>query len=256
MRMKFPLVQSIGVVWLALAAGCSSTPISPTFPAYATVTRFFSGSLAPGAASTVFTFSAKLDGAARVTLGSVTSSATGEPDPTMLTLSLGTPSGGTCSPTNTKTEAAALSGQVTAVLKTGDYCITLADPGTLTQAVDFTIRVVTSVGITPGIGAARFDPLPGTLARNSQSLKTFTVGSIGTLKVFLTSAAADPTLPIKIGLGLWDGSACRLNTTIVSGTSADALITTTADAGDYCVVLTDIGNLPSQTIIIGSVQHQ
>jgi hypothetical protein len=254
--MKFTLVRWVGVVWLALATGCSSTPISPTFPAYATVTRFFSGSLGPGAASGVFTFSTKFDGAARVTLGSVTSSATGDADASALALSLGKPSGATCSPTNTKTVAAALSGQITAVLTTGDYCITLADPGNLTQPVDFTIRVVTSVGITPSLGLTKTDSLPATLARNSQSLKTFKVGSIGTLTLNLTGVGPNPDLVIKVGLGLWDGSACRISTTVLSAVSTDALVTTTADAGDYCVLLTDIGNLTSQVAIEGTIQHQ
>jgi hypothetical protein len=253
--MKFPLVRWVGVAWLALAAGCSSTPISPTFPAYATVTRFFSGSLAPGA-SNMFTFSAKLDGAARITLGSVTSSATGDPDPSALTLTLGTPSGAACSPTKANTVAAALSGQVTAVLTTGDYCVTLADPGNLTQAVNFTIRVVTSVGITPSLGITRTDTLPSTLAQNSQSLKTFTVGSIGALVLNLIGVGSNPDLAIKVGLGLWDGSACRITTNIVSVASTDALLTTTADAGDYCVLLTDVGNLPSQVSVSGTIQHQ
>jgi hypothetical protein len=254
--MKFPLVRWVGIFWLALASGCSSTPISPTFPAFVTVNRFFSGSLAPGATSGLFTFSVKFDGAARVTLGSVTSSATGEPDASMLALTLGTPSGTSCAPTTSKTAAAALSGQVTAVITTGDYCVTLADPGNLTQPVDFTIRVATSVGITPSIGNSRVDPLPTTLARNSQSMRTFKVNLIGNLTLNLTDVGANPDLAIKVGLGLWDGSACRLNTAIVSVASTDPLITTTADAGDYCVVLTDIGNLTSQTLIAGSIVHQ
>jgi hypothetical protein len=220
------------------------------------VTRFFSGSLAPAGASGVFTFPVRVDGAIRVTLGSVTSSATGEPDSSSLVLSLGTPSGGTCLVTNTNTVPADLSGQVTAVVTTGDRCVTLADPGNLTQAVDFTIRVVTSVGITPNLGPTKTDSLPATLARNSQSLKTFTVGGIGTLKLALIGVGPNPDLAIKIGLGLWDGAACRISTTVVSAPAADALITTIADAGDYCVILSDIGNLTAQVPISGTIAHQ
>jgi len=204
----------------------------------------------------MFTFSTLVDGAARITLGSVTSGATGEPDPSMLTLSLGTPSGGTCAPTNTKTVAADLSGQVTTLLTTGSYCVALADPGALAQTVNFTIRVVTSVGITPSLGFTKTESLPGTLSRNSQSLKTFTVDSIGALKLTLSGVGPNPDLAIKIGLGLWDGSACRISTAVVSAVSADALVTTTADAGDYCVLLTDIGNLTTQVSIAGTIQHQ
>lgn len=252
--MKFPLVRCTAPVLLALATGCDSTPIQPTFPKFESTPRFFSGSLAPGAASGVFTFSLKVDGGARVTLGSVTSLGTGEPNAAELALSLGTPSGGGCAPTTSKTVSAALSGQVTAALRTGDYCVTLADSGSLTEPVNFTIRVVTSVGITPGIGGTKLDLFPATLARGSFSLKTFQVNGIGTLTLTLTGVGATGAA-IKIGVGLWDGEACRLNTAIIGSPSADPLITTTADAGSYCVVLTDVGNLTAQVVVSGAILH-
>ena len=254
--MKLPFVRGLAALWLALAVGCSSNPIAPTFPQYATVSRYFSGSMAPGGAPAVFTFSVKIDGAIRVTLGSVTSSATGEPDATPLAVGFGTPSGASCSATTSQTAAAALTGQLTSTITHGDYCVVLTDPGALTQPVKFTIRVVTSVGATPGIGLARADSLPGSLSRNSQSLKTFSTNTSGDMSLTFTEIGTNPALAIKIGLGIWDGSACRLNTTIVSAPSTDPLISTTADAGDYCVLITDVGNLTAQVLVTGVIIHR
>jgi hypothetical protein len=252
--MRFPFVRWAAAVLLALTGGCGSST-TPTISDLTSVTQFFSGSLAPGTSSGVFTFSVTLAGTTNVMLGSVTSAATGEPSSATLTLNLGTVSGTACAPTTTKTVAAALAAQITAVLTAGTYCVTVADTGSLVEISNFTVRTVSTTG-TPPLAVARFDLFPSTLARNGSVTKTFTAVREGTASLTLTTVASDTVLAIEVGLGLWDGSACRLNTTVVTTGGADPQIVTSVDAGTYCVLLKDIGQLSGQVPISGTITHQ
>lgn len=254
--MRFPFVRwAAAVLLLALVAGCGSTTTTPSTSDFTSATQFFSGSLAPTKTSGVFTFSLTATSTTNVTLGSVTSAATGEPSSATLTLNLGTVSGAACTPTTTKAVAAALAAQVTTTLATGTYCVTVADTGGLAEITNFTIRVTSTTGTAP-VALVKFDLFPTTLARNGSATKTFVAVTEGTASLTLTTVAADTVIAIEVGLGLWDGSACRLNTTVVTTGGTDPQITTSIDAGTYCILLKDIGQLTGQVAISGTNTHQ
>jgi hypothetical protein len=130
----------------------------------------------------------------------------------------------------------------------------VADVGEITAPTNFTVRVVTSTGTLP-TGTASTDLFPTTLFRFGATVKTFNVGGFGgAASLTLTSVTDDA--PIEISLGVWDGSTCRLNTSVVTASGTDPQITINVDAGAYCVRLADIGNLTQQATVSGAIQHQ
>ena len=251
-------IRSVVLAVLALAgfgAGCSNSPTSPTATSdFASAARFFSDVLAPSGVSTAFTFTTVATTNIGVTLASLTD-ATGEPVQADVTLDLGILSGSSCSPTTaTRVVASTLTATVAASsLPAGTYCVSVADVGEIAAPTNFTVRVVTSTG-TPPTGTASTDLFPTTLARFGATVKTFNAGGFGAASLTLTSITDDA--PIELSLGVWDGSACRLNTSVVTASGTDPQITTNVDAGAYCVRLADIGNLTHQATVSGAIQHQ
>jgi hypothetical protein len=249
-------VQWVALVSIGLLVGCSSSPTSPTTTSSSTsATRFFSDVLAPLGSSATYTFTTVATDDVAVTVASLTDAATGEPVQADVTLNLGTVSGTSCSPTTaTKVVAASLTATITAAsLPAGTYCVNVADQGEIATSADFTIRVVSSVGAAP-TGASTTEQLPSTLARGGATLRTFSATGAGAASITLTSVTDDA--PIELSLGVWDGTACRLNTSVVTASGTDPQITTSTDAGSYCVRLADVGNLTRQATVTGTIQHQ
>lgn len=253
--MSTHLVRWIAVALTGLLVGCSSnTPTSPSTNDYSSAAQFFSDVLAPMGTSAALTFTLTASNTVAVTLASLTDSA-GEPVQEQLTLNVGTMSGSACAPTTlSKVVGAALTAVVAVSLPAGTYCVSVVDQGQLAAPRNFTIRIVTSTG-TPAAGTAGTDQLPSTLTRNGRSVKTFTATAQGDVSVTLTGVAGDVVLPVGLALGVWDGSACRLNTSLVTTAGTDPQIAMTVDAGTYCVRLIDVGNLTWQVTISGTIQH-
>src|SRR5579862_1728376 len=250
-RLRTLAARACVLACLAGVAGCGATTPSGDIT---TASQFFSDALAPKASSKIFTFTLTASSTANVMLGSVTSAATGEPSTAMLTMTLGTSSGSTCTATSSKTIASSLTAQIVSTLSAGTYCVTVSDPGNLTETSNFTVRVTTTTG-TPTASLSTTDQLPTTLAKGGTSIKTFTAADSGALQVTLTAVAADPTLEIELGVGVWDGAVCRLNTSLVTASGTMPQIETNVDAGVYCIRLADVGNLTGQVATSGTILH-
>jgi hypothetical protein len=222
---------------LAGAAACGSdTPTDPT-PPLTTSTQFFSNSLAPGG-SAVNTFALSSQNVINVTLASLVSAATGEPvDGATVVLGLGTPSGATCTTSASQTVNPQLAAQIRSSQPTGSYCISIADAGSIGESVVYTARV-TLTSITPPESAFNFTesfssalPLGGTVIHTFQAIRG------GNSSVTLSVARTDQVL--RMGLGLWDGSECRLTVSADTPAGATPQLVAGLDAGTYCVKLRD-----------------
>jgi hypothetical protein len=80
-----------------------------------------------------------------------------------------------------------------------------------------------------------------TVAPGGQSTRSFTVNAAGTISVTLT--AAGDTLGLGIGLPRVSGGGCRLGVTVNTGPGSAPQLTTSADAGQYCVQVYDLGTV-------------
>ena len=104
----------------------------------------------------------------------------------------------------------------------------------------------TSPSIQPTVLTETFS---GTLTRNAAYTHPFSVGDAGDVSVFLiTSAdARDPSnnaIPIGVSLGTWNGAACAIviaNDSVTPGSSITGRATA---AGNLCVRVYDVGNVP------------
>ena len=79
--------------------------------------------------------------------------------------------------------------------------------------------------------------------------RSFTMTDAGTISVTLATAGPPPTVVMGLGLGYAvSPGGCSLTTVVNTAAGPSPQITTTADAGDYCVAILDVGNAPKTGI--------
>jgi hypothetical protein len=121
-----------------LTAGCSnpSTPAAPT-PVAPTIQETFTSTLAP-LGSNEHTFSVLQVGGIKVTLSSVDPAAT-------VRLGIGTPTGPTCIVLKSIDVGPGATPQLSGTATiTGNFCVSISDPGTLVELVTYTINLLHS----------------------------------------------------------------------------------------------------------------
>jgi hypothetical protein len=242
------------------AAGCTSalSQLSPEGTQIAN-SQFYTGVLMPGG-NVVYQFTLGSTQSVGVALVSLISSSTNLPDPSTLTLSLGTPSGSTCKATNTASNAVAdLGAAFTPSLNAGTYCVSLADTGVLTSADTYAIRVTETVGAPITNSTLTPTTYTSTLGRLGTTLHTFATlyGGIMTIDLQVVGAGT-PT--VGLGLGAWNAqtSTCYLTVfldTMPDNAGTSPQITVSADAGFYCLEVMDLGNLTNQVPISVVISH-
>ncbi len=125
-----------------LGAGCSKSDTAPSSSTPTTSTEIITGTLEVGG-SEQFGFNVVQAGTVRVTLASVTAGALGLPNGAALAVGLGDVISETeCTVTTSTNLTAALTPQVSTTMTIGPKCVQVSDPGTLTTAVNFAIRLV------------------------------------------------------------------------------------------------------------------
>ena len=92
--------------------------------------------------------------------------------------------------------------------------------------------------------------------RNGATSRSFTTDEQGAITVTLTSLGVDG-LSMGLGLGLSDSATgqCLLTYSVVTSTYAGRAISVKADAGQYCVVVYDVGEVSNVTSFEVTVTH-
>lgn len=91
------------------------------------------------------------------------------------------------------------------------------------------------------------------VAPGGQSSRSFTVNSSGTINVTLTAAGA--TLGLGIGLPRVTGGGCRLSVSVNTPPGSTPQISTSVDAGQYCVQVYDLGTLTDPVGFALKIDH-
>jgi hypothetical protein len=73
--------------------------------------------------------------------------------------------------------------------------------------------------------------------------------------ISLTSVGTDASTTVGLAFGIWDGTACRVQTSLNTTAGTGPQITTTVDAGSYCLRLLDLGTLTSTTLFTVVTVH-
>ena len=137
-------VQILGVlltlVWLQAACGKDdSSSTAPSTPG--TATEFFNGDLAVNA-SIFYSFTVTNAGNVSITLASLNSGNLAAASRTTVGLGLGIPEGTGCALSSSITTVPGFVAQLTSSQSPGIYCVNIADVGTLTATLKFSVRIV------------------------------------------------------------------------------------------------------------------
>jgi len=234
------------------ATGCSSLYTAPT-AVVPTNSQFKTALVAPeGSTFSTFTLSATMT--VGVTLVSVVSNATGQVLSPTMQLLLGRPtSATTCSPVSAKVVTPALAAQIQVSLNAGTYCIDVQD-FTLTEPGVVSVRINTSTSAPTNISpSATTDIFSSTLGAKGSATHQLAVFYNGSATVTLVSAGSADT--IGLGFGAWDGQTCRFFSLLTATPSANPLLSTTVDPGNYCIHVYDLGLLTAPILFTIDTLH-
>ena len=243
----------LGFVFLCAACGGSTTSPSPTS---STSVQVFSGTLAVRGTS-VYPFNVAQAATVNITLSSLTDR--GNANSTLTTavgLAVGTPdSAGGCTHTSENRAAApALTAQLSNSATTGAHCVDIYDAGNLLGDVNFAVRITIAPSSNSSATAAT-EAFASTLALQGTASRAFTVAKAGTVSITLASLASAAEVGLGLGIPRSDGTGCLLYTSLNTVAGATAQITSSAEAGPYCVKLYDEGNLTGATIFSVTIAH-
>ena len=139
-RMRLLVVTLAG--FIAVGCGHSSTTTSPSTTTTGPSTEYFTGTLSP-TASSFYSFTVTNQGAVSVTLASETTARVGPAVSSPIAVGLGVPGGFGCTLSSSADVTPGLSAQLTNPSSAaGIYCVSVADPGTLSADVIFVVRIV------------------------------------------------------------------------------------------------------------------
>ena len=101
------------------------------------------------------------------------------------------------------------------------------------------------------------DTFNGSLAPSGSLLFTFTVANAGSVAVTLTAVSPATTGALGLGVGpsSADGSCTIANSTSAAVASGTPQLSATANAGGYCVKVTDAGTLTTTSAVTVTVTH-
>lgn len=138
-----PQARVLGAVAaVALAFGACGNPDPPQSPTTTptVISEVFTGRLSPGG-SAFYAFRANTSASASYTLASLTLPGSGRAVDTVMTLGVGVPAGEDCNVTSSTLAAPGLAPQLSSNVSPGVYCVRISDPGTLTTATNFAVRI-------------------------------------------------------------------------------------------------------------------
>jgi hypothetical protein len=237
-----------------LAAGCGDdTPTQPSGQGGSPLQELYSETLAPGGA-TFYAFQSAYAGAARVTLINVTT-ASGAVLTTPLKLVFGVPQGTGCGPTTSVVTASGFVSHATSAIAASTYCVSVADPGTLTDPVTFLVRIAYPVASIPR-GTPGTETWTSTLTPMGTATRTIVATSPGVLSVQLDSlGGASGPVDFAFGIPGTDGRGCYLTRSVRTSPGSSSALSLQADPGLYCVRLADTGQLTSNATFSVSITH-
>jgi hypothetical protein len=230
-------------------AACGSSPTSPTTtPTTTSTTQVSTGTLQVLGTDTSVTFGLTAASPVAVTFASLVLP-DGTPVSTAVKVGIGTSNGTTCTVTASAVTAAGLTAQVNGSLPVGTGCVSVTDVGGLPNPATYAVRIIVGTSTTATTTAGT-DTFISSLAVGGVTTRTF-LSDPGAATVTLVSAGT--TAAIKMGVGLWDGSACRVTTSALTFAGGGLMIPD--DQGQYCAQFSDPGVLTTTIQLSATIAH-
>lgn len=99
------------------------------------------------------------------------------------------------------------------------------------------------------------DTFSGTFDRQGRSANPFTVAATGTVSISLIDVRPLSNMALGVAIGTWDGANCfALSPTNDNARAGSPALSGSADAGSYCVLVYDSGNVPGNFAVSYTVQ--
>ena len=180
------------------------------------------------------TFIVGTAGAVEITLMTLTNS-TGAVFTQPVALSVGTLNGTACTSTTTVNATSALKAQLATTLAIGTFCVNVADLGTVTEDLLFSLRVVQLP--SAGVPTSTTDTFSSNITPLGSASRTFTVAASGTVTVTLQSLGAAVDVGLSLGVANVTSDLCTATTTVMG--QSGTVISMPADPSTYCVKIFD-----------------
>src|SRR5262245_55578950 len=113
------------------------------------------------------------------------------------------------------------------------------------------------IAVPTGPSTAATETFASQLGIGGTATRSFVVHETGTVSVTLTSAGPPDSVVLGLGIGIpmASGSGCNLSQSVVTAAATRPQLNVTADAGNYCVRVSDAGNLTGNVSFSVSVLH-
>jgi hypothetical protein len=142
-----------------------------------------------------------------------------------------------------------------AYLDPGTYCAVVTDPGTLTESVGATLRIVAPALLRTG-GQAGTRTFSSAITPGGTASRTFESTVPGRVNVTLNSVSEGAVeMALAIGVPASDNSGCKFSRVVRALPGGSAQLSVETDAGDYCVTLVDVGNLKATSAFTVTIEH-
>jgi hypothetical protein len=109
---------------------------------------------------------------------------------------------------------------------------------------------------SPSTNTPTTDTFNGTVAPNGSVAFTFSVATAGNVAITLTAVSPAATGPLGLGVGPSSNGNCTIaNSTSAAMAAASPQLSAMENAGNYCVKVSDAGNLTTTSTVTVTVTH-
>lgn len=238
---------------LVVTSACADDPTAPTPNPISQSLEVYSGPLDPGGTST-YLFTLNQTTTVQLMLAGVVVDGPLRSLSPVLRMQVGAWDGTACVPRHEIDTAPRLTAALHAWLEPGTYCASLVDPGSLTETVGATMRIVAPALIRTG-GSAGTVTFTNTITPGGSASRSFEASVAGTVTLTLNSFSTGAEVAIGIGVLSPDGSGCRLGHIVRVSPGGSPQITTQVDPGGFCATVFDAGNLTQNATFSMTIVH-
>jgi hypothetical protein len=237
-----------------LTAGCASDPTAPTPTPLEQSLEVYAGPLDPGGTST-YLFTIGQTGTVQLMLAGVVLDNPIRSISPVMRLQISKWSGTECETLHQVDTVPRLTAALHAYLEPGSYCASVSDPGSLTEPVGVTLRIVAPALLRTG-GDPGTATWTSTITPNGRATRTFVASAQGMASITLNSLS-NGAVEAGIGIGVvaTDGSGCKYAQIVRAIPGASPQLTTRVDAGDYCATIFDVGNFTANETFTMTIQY-
>ena len=254
-RLPLAFVTVTVLLSASWAAGCDSTPSSPTPDPIEQDFQVLYGPLDPLGRSVFIVDIAQAGPIQVMYAGAIVENPLRSVSP-VLELGIGDFNDASeCVPLETSSTAPKFAAGLHRQMPAGTHCVTVADKLGMSSTVGIVVRIV-SPPVLATTGSPGTDTFASTITVGGRATRSIDASGPGTIQLTLGSLLpANPATGLALGLMATDGSGCLL-TRIVTVTPGSApQLSADVEAGPYCMAIFDVGNFASTNTFSATIAH-